>query len=65
VTPIDEETSNLFIGNNAAAMDSAQSGVVWVKVNKSYPNRLYVPFYPDTWLRKFVGYYSVRNEDVK
>jgi hypothetical protein len=64
VTPIDEMTSNLFIGNNAAAMDSEVAGVIWVKTAKYYPSRLYVPFYPDTWIRKFIGYYSVRDKDV-
>ena len=63
VTPCDEKLSNLFIGNNAAYMDEARHGVVWVKNGKDYPTRLYVPFYPDTWIRKFVGYYSIWKQE--
>lgn len=63
VTPCDEKLSNLFIGNNAAYMDEARYGVVWVKNGKDYPTRLYVPFYPDTWIRKFVGYYSIWKQE--
>lgn len=63
VTPCSEELSNLFIGNNAAYMDEAKYGVVWIKNGKDYPTRLYVPFYPDTWIRKFVGYYSMRKQE--
>lgn len=44
-------------------MDEARYGVVWVKNGKDYPTRLYVPFYPDTWIRKFVGYYSIWKQE--
>ena len=63
VTPCSEEISNLFIGNNAAYMDVAKYGVVWVRNGSDYPTRLYVPFYPDTWIRKFIGYYSIWKQE--
>ncbi len=62
--PTDEETSNLILGNNCASMENERYGVVWVKDSNNYPIRLYVPFYPDTWIRKFVGYSSVRGDYV-
>ncbi len=58
--PTDEDTSNLMLGNNCAAKEYEKYGVVWVKDFNNYPIRLYVPFYPDTWIRKFIGYSSVR-----
>ena len=61
VTPCSEDTSNLFIGCNMAGLDNSKSGVVYVKNGDKFPIKLYVPFYPDTWLRKFIGYYSVRS----
>ena len=63
VTPCSDEVSNLFVGSNVAAMADERYGVVWVKGRKEYPEKLYVPFYPDTWIRKFIGYYSVRQHE--
>ena len=61
VTPCSESISNLFIGCNMAGLDDAKHGVIYIKNGDKLPIKLYVPFYPDTWLRKFVGYYSVRS----
>lgn len=58
--PTDEETSNTLLGNNCAARENDRYGMVWVKDSANLPIRLYVPFYPDTWIRKFIGYSSVR-----
>lgn len=58
--PVEEDTSNLLLGNNCAAMEKEKYGIVWVKNSNDFPVRLFVPFYPVTWLRKFIGYSSVR-----
>jgi hypothetical protein len=62
VTPISEDVSNLFIGCNLASMCKEKYGIIWIKNGKYNPYKLYVPFYPDTWIRKFIGYYSIRKQ---
>lgn len=60
-----EDISNLYLGNNCAAMEEITTGVVWVKYNKRLPIRFYVPFYPDTWIKKFIRTYSVYKKEDK
>ena len=57
---VSEKTSNSVLRNNCASMDKAKYGSVWMRYNNRMPVKLYVPFYPDTWILKFIGYSSVR-----
>lgn len=61
-TSSDELASDLLLGNNCAAKEENPHGVVWVKTGARYPVRLYVPFYPRTWIKKFVRVFSVYPE---
>lgn len=54
--------SNLYLGCNLASKEQMRYGVAWVKYKKKMPQRLFVPFYPDTWIRKFIRTYSVHNK---
>lgn len=57
---VPEEVSNIILGNNCASMDGDRHGSIFIRCGNKMPIKLYVPFYPDTWIRKFIGYYSVR-----
>ena len=62
-TPLrcNDELSNVMLGNNCAAMEEVTHGIVWVKYGNRFPERLYVPFYPNTLLKKHIRTHSVRN----
>ncbi len=57
---VDDLESNAIIGNDLASRDKDPYGALWVRNRNEAPVRMCVPFYPDTWIKKFIWCYSVR-----
>lgn len=58
------ECSKIMLGNDSAAMPSFYAQQVYIKEPNKELQKLYVPFYPDTWIEKFCRYYGVLPSEV-
>lgn len=58
VSKVDEVTSQLLLNNSDANTILNSQGDVYVAYRNEL-HHLYVPFYPDTWIKKFIRYYGV------
>ena len=59
VTPCSENLAMSVIGSKSPGRSSYKYGVVWVAHEDEEIRKLFVPFYPDTWISKFIKYYSI------
>lgn len=60
----DVRTSLSLMGNKVAVGSEERNGCAWVRVGNMTPYKIYVPFFPDTWMKKFFRVFSVyKNTD--
>lgn len=58
VTPCSTKVATSVVGSVEPSNSDLRYGVVWIRY-RGVVKMLFVPFYPDTWLRKFEKYYSI------
>ena len=54
-----ESLSRFILGDGRAACNLSKYGDCFIKYASKDPIHIYIPFYPDTWISKFIRYYSV------